>query len=131
LRSSSIFLIFFFEFVFHFVCGYLSSWVKIRLHTENQLPRLHGSALKVPLLSQAPTQVEVELGCDNNTENLRQVHRGSKYDDTANHRKVHRGPKHDNTANHRKVHSGPKYDNTANHRKVHRGPIPASVPTAV
>ena len=48
--------------------------VKIRLHTENQLPRLSGSALKVPvwwwvgsypLLSQAPTPVEVELGCDN------------------------------------------------------------------
>jgi hypothetical protein len=48
------------------------------LHTENQLPRLPGSALKVPgwwwgggwvasypLLSQAPTPVEVELGCDN------------------------------------------------------------------
>ena len=49
------------------------------MHTENQLPRLSGSALKVPvwgggvvgwvgsypLLSQAPTQVEVELGCDN------------------------------------------------------------------
>jgi hypothetical protein len=41
------------------------------LHTENQLPRLSGSALKVPgwvgsypLLSQAPTPVEVELGCD-------------------------------------------------------------------
>jgi hypothetical protein len=53
-----------------------SSLVKIRLHTENQLPRLPGSALKVPvgwgggvgsypLLSQAPTHVEVELGCDN------------------------------------------------------------------
>ena len=25
-----------------------SSWVKIRLHTENQLPSLHGSAVKVP-----------------------------------------------------------------------------------
>ena len=25
-----------------------SSWVKIRLYTENQLPRLPGSALKVP-----------------------------------------------------------------------------------
>ena len=24
-----------------------SSWVKIRLHTENQLPKLSGSALKV------------------------------------------------------------------------------------
>ena len=51
--------------------------MKIRLHTENQLPRLPGSALKVPgggcvgwvasypLSSQAPTHVEVELGCDN------------------------------------------------------------------
>ena len=53
---------------------------KIRLHTKNQLPRLPGSALKVPvwvggvggwvvgsypLSSQAPTPVEVELGCDN------------------------------------------------------------------
>ena len=56
-----------------------SSWVKIRLHTENQLPRLPGSALKVPgwwggvvasypFLSQAPTHVEVELGCDNNVQ---------------------------------------------------------------
>ena len=45
------------------------------MHTENQLPRLPGSALKVPggvvvvasypLSSQAPTPVEVELGCDN------------------------------------------------------------------
>ena len=45
------------------------------MHTENQLPRLPGSALKVhvwgggvgsyPLLSLAPTRVEVELGCDN------------------------------------------------------------------
>ena len=48
------------------------------MHTENQLPRLPGSALKVPgggvggwwvasypLLSLTPTQVEVELGCDN------------------------------------------------------------------
>ena len=37
LRSSSIFFV-----------GILSSWVKIRLHTENQLPMLPGSALKVP-----------------------------------------------------------------------------------
>ena len=43
-----------------------------RLHTKNELPRLPGSALKVPgwvgsypLLSQAPTPVEVGLGCDN------------------------------------------------------------------
>ena len=53
-----------------------SSWVKLRLYTENQLPRLSGSALKVPgggvgwvgsypLSSHAPTHVEVELGCDN------------------------------------------------------------------
>ena len=49
------------------------------MHTENQLPRLPGSALKVPgggwggvgsypLSSQVPTHVEVELGCDNNEE---------------------------------------------------------------
>ena len=37
---------FFFEVVFHFFVGRLSSWVKIRLHTENQLPMLYGSALK-------------------------------------------------------------------------------------
>ena len=30
--------------------GRLSSCVKIRLHTENQLPRLPGSALKVPVV---------------------------------------------------------------------------------
>ena len=71
-----VFHFFFFKVVFHFFWGRLSSWVKIRLHTENQLPRLSGSALKVPvwwggvvasypLLSQAPTPVEVELGCDN------------------------------------------------------------------
>ena len=56
-----------------------SRQVKIRLHTENQLPRLPGSALKVPvwggglgsypLLSLAPTHVEVELGCDNSIGN--------------------------------------------------------------
>ena len=55
------------------------------MHTENQLPRLSGSALKVPVwwgggvgwggvvasypfLSQAPTPVEVELGCDNSAD---------------------------------------------------------------
>ena len=47
----------------------------MRLPTKNQFPRLPGSALKVPvwgggvgsypLLSLAPTHVEVELGCDN------------------------------------------------------------------
>ena len=36
-------LIIFFEVVFHFFGGNLSSWVKIRLHTENQLPSLTGS----------------------------------------------------------------------------------------
>jgi hypothetical protein len=42
------------------------------MHTENQLPRLPGSGVgwvdgvgSYPLLSQAPTHVEVELGCDN------------------------------------------------------------------
>ena len=48
---------------------------KMRSSTENQLPRLPGIALKVPgwwwvvasypLSSQAPTHVEVELGCGN------------------------------------------------------------------
>ena len=52
-----------------------SSWVKIRLHTENQLPRWSGSALKVclgwwvvvvqPIPLSLPTRVEVEVGCDN------------------------------------------------------------------
>ena len=65
--------------IFFIFLGRLSSWVKIRLHTENQLPMLPGSALKVPvwvvvvggvvasypLLSLTPTPVEVELGCDN------------------------------------------------------------------
>ena len=37
-----------------------STWVKIRLYTENQLPRLSGSGLKVLGGSQAPTHVEVE-----------------------------------------------------------------------
>jgi hypothetical protein len=45
------------SFIFHFFLrsssiffwGCLSSWVKIRLHTENQLPILSGSALKVEL----------------------------------------------------------------------------------
>ena len=45
------------------------------MHTENQLPMLPGSALKVPggvggvgsypFLGLTPTPVEVELGCDN------------------------------------------------------------------
>ena len=60
--------------VFHI---YLRSSFKIRLHIEDQLPRLPGSALTVPggwggwvasypLSSQAPNHVEVELGCDKN-----------------------------------------------------------------
>ena len=32
------------------ILGLLSYWVKIRLHTENQLPRLPGIALKVPVV---------------------------------------------------------------------------------
>jgi hypothetical protein len=81
LRSSSIFL-FVFEVVFHiFFGGLLSSWVKIRLHAENQLPRLSGSALKVPvgwvasypLSCLAPTPVEVELGCDKITATLKKA----------------------------------------------------------
>jgi hypothetical protein len=47
--------------------GRLSSWVKIRLHTKKQLPRLPQSGGGfLTLSSQAPTHVEVELGCDNN-----------------------------------------------------------------
>ena len=52
-----------------------SSWVNLRLHTKNELPMMPESALTVPvwgggvgsypLLSLAPTPVEVELGCDN------------------------------------------------------------------
>ena len=41
----------FVEVVFHFLIGgRLSSWVKIRLHTENQPPRLSKSAFKVSLV---------------------------------------------------------------------------------
>ena len=57
------------EVVFHIS----SSWVKLRLHTENQLPRLSEIALKVELVvvgsvvvqlitCSTPTLVEVELG---------------------------------------------------------------------
>ena len=47
-----IFLKFLFKVVFHFFFwGRLFSWVKIRLHTENQLPKLSGSALKVVVWS--------------------------------------------------------------------------------
>ena len=45
----------------------------MRLHTKNKLPRLPGSAFKVPdlvavvlpIIKSLPTHVEVELGCDN------------------------------------------------------------------
>ena len=37
-----------------------SSWVKIRMHTENQLPRLPGSALKVPVIVVGRTQYQVK-----------------------------------------------------------------------
>ena len=36
------------EYIFSVGVYPLSSWVKIRLHAENQPPRLSGSALKVP-----------------------------------------------------------------------------------
>ena len=42
----------------------LSSWVKIRLNTENQLPRVPGSALKVPVgvvVGWVPTHYQVKL----------------------------------------------------------------------
>jgi hypothetical protein len=54
---SSIFIFFEVVFLFFFFFigsssiffkGCFSTWVKIRLHTKNQLPRLSGSALKVP-----------------------------------------------------------------------------------
>jgi hypothetical protein len=45
LRSSSFFI--FFNVVFHSFGGRLSSWIKIRLNTENQLTVLPRSALKV------------------------------------------------------------------------------------
>ena len=71
MRSSSIFI--FFEVIFHFSFFFrsffiffgscLSSWIKIRLHTENQLPRLTGSALKVPVVVGwwVPTHYQVKL----------------------------------------------------------------------
>ena len=48
-----------------------SSWVKIRLHTENQFPRLPGSSFGggwggfLPIIKSISTHVEVELGSDN------------------------------------------------------------------
>ena len=52
----------------HLCClfGLLAIWVKIRLHTENQLPRLSGSALKVPVWGGVvgwwvPTHYQVKL----------------------------------------------------------------------
>jgi hypothetical protein len=40
-----------------------SIWVKIRLHTKNQLPRLPGSAVKVPVWvgGWVPTHYKVKL----------------------------------------------------------------------
>jgi hypothetical protein len=35
---------------FSFLLGFLSSWVKIRLHNENKLPMLPASALKVSVV---------------------------------------------------------------------------------
>jgi hypothetical protein len=49
LRLSS-FFIFFWRSSSIFFLGLLSSWVKIRLHTENQFPGLSGSGLKVSLV---------------------------------------------------------------------------------
>ena len=53
-----------------------SCWVKIRLHTENQIPRLPEIVLNIlmwggidgvgqPISVSLPTQVEVDLACDN------------------------------------------------------------------
>ena len=42
------------------ILGLLFYWVKIRLHTENQLPRLPGSALKVPVELQQLIWVELQ-----------------------------------------------------------------------
>ena len=46
-----------------FVLHISSTWVKIRLYTENQLPRLSGSGLKVPggWLVGGPTHYQVKL----------------------------------------------------------------------
>jgi hypothetical protein len=43
-------------FLWHpdFLVHILSSWVKIRLHTENQFPRLSGSGLKVNMGGKTP-----------------------------------------------------------------------------
>ena len=49
-----------------------SSWVKIRLHTKNPLPRLPGSALKFsvgggfqPIMWSHQPRLRLRLGCDN------------------------------------------------------------------
>jgi hypothetical protein len=71
LRSSSIFIFLRSSSIFHFFWGCLSNWVKIRLHTKNQLRRLSGRALKVTVVWDMggptnnlvyPTRVEVESG---------------------------------------------------------------------
>jgi hypothetical protein len=56
LKSSSIFV--------HFCLGRLSSRVKIRLHAKNQPPGGVVGVASYQLSSEAPTHVEVELGCD-------------------------------------------------------------------
>ena len=60
-------------FLFRFAVFFLhisSNWVKIRLCTKNQLPRLPESALKVPVVEDRvggflPTHAKVELACAN------------------------------------------------------------------
>ena len=43
-----------------YFCGHMYlSWVKVSLHTVNQVPRLPGSFLKVLLLMTLPAQVEM------------------------------------------------------------------------
>ena len=75
LRSSSNFFVFFLSSSSDFVWGRLSTWVKIRLHSENQLPKLSGSALKVVvwvgggwsnwLLCHSQLELRLSWGCDN------------------------------------------------------------------
>ena len=60
----------------NFVLHISSSWVKIRLYAENQLPRLSGSALKVcvgwvggcgfhSIMWSHRLRIGLKLGCDN------------------------------------------------------------------
>ena len=62
LRSSSIYLFFIFLKSFSIILGgCLSSWVKIKLNTKNQLPRLPQSGLKVPGWWWFPNHYQVKL----------------------------------------------------------------------